>query len=50
MSAEQWTLRRGRTTTLAVSEVARTLVYLQDGKELARKSVRLVPGQVNDLQ
>ncbi len=50
MGAREWKLRRGRTPSLAVSEVARTLVYLRKGKELERKPVRLVPRQINDLQ
>ena len=50
MSGKEWTLRRGRTTTLATSETARTLVYLKNGKELAKKPIRLEPGRVNDLQ
>jgi hypothetical protein len=50
MSGKEWTLRRGRTSTLAASETARTLVYLAKGKELSRQPVRLVPGKVNELQ
>ena len=50
MNGQQWALRRGSTTTLVVSELARTLVYLRKNKELERKPVRLVPGQINDLQ
>jgi hypothetical protein len=50
MSGQKWSLRGGRTTTLVVSDVARTLVYLSKDNELERKPVRLVPGQINDLK
>lgn len=51
MSGQKWSLRRGSTTTLATSERACTLVYLDgEGKELSRQPIRLEPGRVNELR
>ena len=50
MSSTQFPLSKGGTAPLSVSEIAATVVFLDEkGAEVARRPVSLVPGQVTPI-
>jgi hypothetical protein len=49
-SKETWSIVEGRSQVFAISERARSIVFLADGEELRRREITLQPGLVNIIE